>query len=130
MSERTERMLDDIPRPADLRQRRVRRQCCHLQAIWRAVTADTGIAWRGSVCNISTDGLAIVLTHQCRDRLVRVRFQDPTSDRTWARFVRVKYCRSLGDGNWMVGGTFVKRLSQRELDRLLHPDRKSSRHSV
>jgi hypothetical protein len=101
--------------------RRAARCRCHLKSPCRLFGGGRDDCWVGAVQDISVIGFGLVLNVEPpRGTYLDVSLQSPDGERYLApQLVRIRRVLAQDDGTWLVGCTFVKKLSPAELQALL-----------
>jgi PilZ domain len=103
--------------PAKSERRRTARFECRRTNRWRLFATTACSSGEGTVQDISVDGISLIVNSELRPGL----FLDLTlagddgESSSQQTLVRVRRVTPRGDGSWIVGCTFVKKLSQEEL---------------
>jgi hypothetical protein len=108
---------DSMVMPANAERRRAVRFRCKRRNAWRLFAAATSSAGDGIVSDISLTGISLLVDVPLRPgmflELSLVQDSEPTS--TQPILVRVRRATLQDDEKWLIGCTFVKRLTQSEL---------------
>jgi hypothetical protein len=107
--------------------RREVRWRCQLQSQSRALGTKVDEWAPGYACNLSTSGIALVVSfHVTRGLILEVSLPGAQGGFLPARLVRVRRVKCQAEGKWLAGCTFVRRLTKEELDSLLGQQASSS----
>jgi hypothetical protein len=91
-----------------------------LQALWQLFGSSRGGEnWSATLQDVSQAGLALVLDRAISPATVlSVRLQPATGMTNRPMLVRVRHCTALVDGRWLVGCSFMVKLSDDDLQEL------------
>lgn len=99
--------------------RKAIRYACILEATWHGETFRLGEGWVARVLNISTGGIGLHLGEDFKvGTLLTLGLHGQVHTLEPVR-VRVVHHSQKDDGTWILGGAFLKPLSEDELKRLL-----------
>ena len=108
---------NSIEQPGAPERRRAVRFECKRRNSWRLFGAATCCSGAGTVNDVSAHGLSLVVDSVLRPGMFLdlSLMTDREESSSQAMLVRVRRVTPQSDGTWLVGCTFVKRLSQEEL---------------
>ncbi len=91
-----------------------------LRTSWRLYGGQTGDRWSVAVRDISINGIGLVFSFRIEcDTLLVVKVQTANENFSRPLLVRVRHVTAHADGSWLVGCTFVRKLSAAALQSLL-----------
>jgi hypothetical protein len=106
--------------PSVCDRRREVRWRCQLQSQSRALRSKADDWADGFACDLSTSGIALVVSFPVtRGLVLEVSLPCAQGGFLPARLVRVRRVKSHAEEKWLAGCTFVRRLTKEELDSLL-----------
>jgi hypothetical protein len=115
------READRVPIQGELERRGAERHLCDLQPSWRILGRPTGESWTGLVHDISATGLSLRMCHWMKPGTVLiVRLHGSTEKLSRPMPLRVMHATLQADGEWLVGGMFVRPLTDADLRHILH----------
>jgi hypothetical protein len=125
MSEQEHAGKREAPDLAAEERRRAPRHSCDLAPFW----ADWGIGGGelpdARVLNISTTGLCLATTGRVRPgSVVVLKLLSEAHSLSRPLLVRIIHSTQQGDGGWHSGGSFVRRLTDQELEAILASGRR------
>ena len=106
---------ESATRPAKSERRRTARFECRRSNRWRLFATATSSSGEGTVQDISVDGISLIVDSELQPGLfldLTLAADDGPSQQT---LVRVRRVTPREDGSWIVGCTFVKKLTREEL---------------
>jgi hypothetical protein len=112
---------EPVTPPTKSERRRTARFECRRTNRWRLFATAACSSGEGTIQDISVDGISLAINSELRPGL----FLDLTltgedeKNASQPTLVRVRRVTSRGDGSWIVGCTFVKKLSQEEMQNWL-----------
>ena len=120
MLEQTERIRTRLVKePASAEQRGSGRHRARLRASYRLLAAGKN-SWSAKVRDLSATGLALVLDHRFEVGLVLViEFETSVPGLPTVLLARITHATATGEGRWVVGCEFAKRLSDPQLQMLI-----------
>ena len=103
-----------------MERRRAERYPCDLQPSWRILGKPSGESWGASVHDLSATGISLRVRCWIKPGTVLVvrlhgkgeRFSRPLP-------VRVMHATARGEGEWLVGGIFVRALPEDEVRQIV-----------
>src|SRR5262245_56081754 len=114
--------LDLGPLQAELDRRRADRHPCDLQPSWRVLGRQSGESWSGMVHDISATGISLRVRCWVKPGTVLVvRLHGKGERYSRPLPMRVMHATPHDDGEWIVGGMFVRPLQDEELRQILEP---------
>src|SRR5262245_2437930 len=110
---------DPVPTAAD--RRGAERYACDLQPSWRVLGQPSGESWGAHVRDISRTGLSLRVRCWIKPGtvlVIRLHGRGETLGRPVP--MRVMHATPAGDGEWLIGGMFVRPLRDEELRPLVN----------
>ncbi len=105
---------------ADIEQRTASRQSCLIEATSRPVETGDGMAWGGTVKDISAGGLKLGLCFPFSPgTFLAVEMQSAAGALSRALVCSVVHVHDHADGTWTLGCEFIKPLSDSEVELLV-----------
>jgi len=96
---------------------------CELQPSWRILGKPSGESWGASLHDISTTGVSLRVRCWIKPGTVLVvRLHGKGERYSRPLPMRVMHATAHGNGEWIVGGMFVRPLEGEELRQLLEPE--------
>jgi hypothetical protein len=122
MSEQNEfQELGGGPFQVELDRRGAERHPCDLQPSWRVLGRPSGESWSGLIHDISTAGISLRVPCWMKPGTVlMVRLHGSTEKLSRPMPMRVMHATAQPDGEWLVGGMFVRPLTDEDLRHILH----------
>ena len=104
---------------AELERRRAERYPCDLQPSWRVLGRPSGESWSGLVHDISMTGISLRVPCWMKPGTVlMVRMHGSTEKLSRPMPMRVMHATAQPDGEWVIGGMFVRPLTDEDLRHL------------
>jgi hypothetical protein len=105
---------------ADIEQRAMARQSCLIEATSRPIEVSDGMAWGGTVRDISTGGLKLGICFPFSPgTFLAVEMQSTGGTVSRAFVCSVVHVHDHADGTWTLGCEFIKPLSDSEVELLV-----------
>ncbi len=104
----------------DLEKRHAARQSCAIEATSRPMEVGDGMAWGGTVKDVSAGGLKLGLCFPFSPgTYLAVDLQSPTGSLNRTLVCRVVHVHDDADGTWILGCEFIKPLTDSEVELLV-----------
>jgi hypothetical protein len=106
---------------AELERRGAERYPCDLQPSWRVLGRASGESRSGLVHDISMTGISLRMRCWMKPGTVlMVRLHGSTEKLSRPMPMRIMHATAQPDGDWLVGGMFVRPLTEEDLRHILH----------
>jgi hypothetical protein len=101
--------------------RKAERLACDLEGFYRPLGASpAGLWWLAGVRDLSVKGIGLILTRRLEPgTLLSVELQNAAETYQRTILARIVHVQETEDGSWRVGGMFISRLQEEELQALL-----------
>jgi hypothetical protein len=107
--------------PAATDRRGAERYACDLQPSWRVLGQPSGESWGAHVRDISRTGISLRMRCWMKPGTVLViRLHGRSEGLSRPVPLRVMHSTAAGDGEWLIGGMFVRPLRDEELRQLVN----------
>lgn len=114
-------LTGDGPVQAELDRRGAERYPCDLQPSWRVLGRQSGESWSGLIHDISMTGISLRVRCWMKPGTVLiVRLHGSSEKLSRPMPMRIMHSTAQPDGEWLVGGMFVRPLTDEDLRHVLH----------